>query len=97
MCAAHPTPRDRRPQCTNGCQCFAPWSGPTCAELATKPITQPEGYGQSPSITSWGGNIVFYGGMYHLWVAVFGNCSLSTWGSNSAVQHATSMTPEGAL
>lgn len=89
--------------CTSGsCVCYPPWGGKdgTCGEFLFKPITGPaetNGYpGKSENVTSWGGNVIFYDGLYHLFVAeMSNNCTLAQWGSNSRCAHAISSTPEG--
>jgi hypothetical protein len=56
-----------------------------------KPVRFPQGYGMEPNITSWGGNAIFDGQRYHLFVAVMTNGrSLRAWILNSRVDHATS-------
>lgn len=49
-------------QCNNGtCTCYTPWAGLSCGVLDLQPVpTGAEGYGMSPNLTSWGGNVVFY-------------------------------------
>jgi hypothetical protein len=50
----------------------------------------------TPNQTTWGGSVAFFGGAYHMYVAVMANdCPLSAWGSNSRVDHVVSATPEG--
>lgn len=73
------------------CDCDAPWSGPDCSTMNFNPVRFPQGYGMEPNITSWGGNAIFDGQRYHLFVAVMTNgCSLRAWTRNSRVDHATS-------
>ena len=83
---------------TGVCSCFAPWTGADCGQLRFKALAAParsNGYGQWP-LSSWGGNAIFYDGLYHLIVAeMVNNCTLEYWGSNSQCTHATSASPEG--
>eukprot|EP00043_Microstomoeca_roanoka_P008820 m.84740 g.84740 ORF g.84740 m.84740 type:complete len:401 (+) comp14398_c0_seq1:42-1244(+) len=75
------------------CICDSPWTGDTCGELDVLPANKVAAYGMSPNITSWGGNVVYYNGQYHLYVAeMAGDCGLHTWGRNSRVAHAVSDT-----
>lgn len=83
------------------CTCYPPWGGVTCGELRFLPIAAPSntnGYPgpRTPNETTWGGNAVFFDGLYHLFVAeMVNNCSLNSYLSNSRCAHATSPTPEG--
>ena len=82
------------------CTCYKPWGGVTCGELQFLPIAAPavtNGYpGATSNETTWGGNAIFYDGLYHLFVAeMVNNCSLAQWGTNSRCAHAVSSTPEG--
>jgi hypothetical protein len=39
-----------------------------------------QGYGVSPNLTTWGGNVVFFEGEYHLYVSEMVNVSeLTSW------------------
>lgn len=81
---------------SDSCSCFRPWSGQNCSALQILPSPPIQGYGMAPNLTSWGGNIVYYGGKYHLYVAEMANgCSLNTWGQNSQCVHATADHPTG--
>ena len=81
---------------SGACQCRKPWRGPRCELLGFRPAALPQGYGQQPQLSSWGGNALFDGTAYHLYVAAMtNNCSLSSWGSNSRIEHAVSQTVEG--
>lgn len=79
------------------CTCYPPWTGPACATLDVAPVQAPyQGYGMSPNVTSWGGNVIEVGGVYHMYVAeMVNNCSLNAWGSNSRCSHAVSSSIEG--
>mgnify|MGYP001295614521 CR=1 FL=1 len=75
---------------------LAQWTDPACAVLMTKPVEAVQGYGMAPNVTSWGGNVVFFDGQYHLFVAEMVNhCPLSDWGRNSQISHAVAATPTG--
>jgi hypothetical protein len=80
----------------SSCTCYAPWVGTNCSFLSFTPASNPGGFGMSPNTTSWGGNIIFVEGVYHLYVAQMAfNCSLNTWTSNSQCLHATAATIDG--
>ena len=82
---------------TGVCSCFAPWTGADCGQLKFGTIASAgaNGYGAWP-LSSWGGNSIFYGGLYHLFVAeMVNNCTLEYWGQNSQCTHATSPNAEG--
>lgn len=85
---------------TGTCTCYPPWGGATCGELRFLPLAAPSGTNGYPGLTqnetTWGGNAVFFDGLYHLFVAeMVNNCSLTTYLTNSRCAHATSPTPEG--
>lgn len=94
-----------RPQCSlNGaldvedgnCLCDAPWSGSDCSVMNFRPVSFPQGYGMAPNATTWGGNILFDGRIYHLFASRMTNgCSLQAWTTNSRVDHAVSDNIEG--
>lgn len=72
------------------------WEGPGCATLGVEPVASVQGYGMTPNLTSWGGNVIYFDGLYHLYVAEMVNdCPLSEWGLNSQVSHAVSSKPTG--
>jgi hypothetical protein len=78
------------------CACYGPWSGPTCGTLSVLPVPKPSGYGMSPNVSSWGGNVVQHGGQYHLIAAeMTGGCTLANWSTHSQCVHATAAAPEG--
>ena len=78
------------------CKCTAPWYGERCEKLRFRPIRRPQGYGMEPSVSSWGGNVLFDGTAFHLYVAAMtNNCSLSSWETNSRIEHAVSKTIDG--
>lgn len=54
---------------SGACACYKPWGGATCGVLQQGTIDAVQGYGVQPNLTSWGGNVVFYDGLYHLYVA----------------------------
>ena len=47
------------------------WGGEQCNLLQFQPVSFPQGYGMTPNVTSWGGNIVPdpVDGRFHLFVA----------------------------
>ena len=78
------------------CKCTAPWHGERCDKLGFRPIRRPQGYGVKPPVSSWGGNVLFDGTAFHLYVAAMtNNCSLSSWETNSRIEHAVSKTIDG--
>jgi len=78
------------------CICDKPWSGPRCETMNFKPVAFPQGYGMTPNLTTWGGNIIFDGEKYHMFVSAMTNhCPLSTWGKNSRIDHAVSSSATG--
>ena len=83
--------------CTAGsCVCAPPWSGPRCSLLQEGAVTFPQGYGQTPHLTSWGGHILTEGDTHHLFVSrMTNNCSLRHWRTNSRIDHAVSDTISG--
>uniref|UniRef100_A0A7S4HQM8 EGF-like domain-containing protein n=1 Tax=Odontella aurita TaxID=265563 RepID=A0A7S4HQM8_9STRA len=94
----------RRPPCSlNGalddsgiCICDAPWSGSDCSVMDFEPLSFPQGYGMTPNVTTWGGNFIFDGEAYHLYVSrMTNNCTLQAWVTNSRVDHAVSKNIEG--
>jgi hypothetical protein len=62
---------------SGACTCYQPWGGPTCGLLMQGTIDAVQGYGMQPNLTSWGGNVVFFEGLYHLYVAEMVNVSAS--------------------
>ena len=73
------------------CICDPPWSGPTCSVLQEAAVVFPQGYGQSPLLTSWGGSILTdpVTGKHHLYVSTLTNsCPLLYWQTNSRIDHA---------
>lgn len=86
--------------CTAGaCRCDQPWSGPACATLDFEPAPAGGmyGFGTPFHTSSWGGNAVEDGGLWHLFVTEIAGagCGLHKWGQQSTVTHATSKVPEG--
>ena len=87
--------------CVKGaCICDPAWSAsPQCDVLALK--RQPRNNGtflgyKNQTAASWGGNVVFHDGVYHLFVAqMVGNCGLGQWGTNSKIVRAESSSPLG--
>ena len=80
------------------CSCRAPWAGQNCSSLTLLPAQAfPQGYGVSPNLTSWGGNLILGpDGRAHLFVAeMVGGCGLSTWQTNSRCVHAVAPTLDG--
>lgn len=87
---------------SGACACDAPWSGAACETMELRPVSFPQGYGmrahalQNGANTSWGGNVLFDGTQYHLFVnAIANECLLGTWGRNSRIDHAVSGRVEG--
>eukprot|EP01052_Picozoa_sp_SAG31_P020137 SAG31_NODE_1501_length_8085_cov_3.043201_1_plen_944_part_10 len=73
------------------CSCDKPWEGASCAKLRFKPVAFPQGYGQVPRVTTWGGGAIHdpATGRYHAFVSRMSNgCFLETCGANSRVDHA---------
>jgi hypothetical protein len=83
--------------CSAGqCSCELPWGGAQCNQLITLPVQFPQGYGMTPNVTSWGGNVIFDGTTYHMFVAeMVESCPLTNWQSNSQCTHAVSDTITG--
>ena len=85
--------------CIQGaCICDKPWSGPRCETMNFQPVAFPQGYGmrnasvfQGGANTSWGGNVLFDGKMYHLYLNTIANeCLLGMWMRNSRIDHVVS-------
>lgn len=65
--------------------CDAGWKGTRCDLLDVKITPDTVGY-HNESFASWGGNIIYEDGKYHLFVAQFVNeCPLGLWGSASSI------------
>ena len=88
--------------CQGGaCACDAEWSGDACERLrlvapaAIVPAYPPPSL--AASTTSWGGSVVRDGeNRYHMYTAAMSNeCGMSTWTTNSLIQHAIADKPEG--
>ena len=78
------------------CKCSAPWHGARCEQLGFRPVRRPQGYGIAPAVSSWGGDVLFDGASFHLYVAAMtNNCSLSSWETNSRIEHAVSQSVTG--
>eukprot|EP00045_Choanoeca_perplexa_P010550 m.107686 g.107686 ORF g.107686 m.107686 type:complete len:359 (+) comp15317_c0_seq21:140-1216(+) len=78
-------------ECVDGqCHCRLPWTGDDCGVLKFGPSVEPAAYGYDPNVTSWGGNIIEYNGIYHLYVTQIAHGGLKSWGRSSEVVHATS-------
>lgn len=70
------------------CACDKPWSGLACEKMNFRPVTFPQGYGMTPNVTSWGGNALFDGSQYHIFVsAMTHGCTLAHWTQNSRIDH----------
>ena len=64
--------------------------------LETRQVRRPQGYGMAPAVSSWGGDVLFDGASFHLYVAAMtNNCSLSSWETNSRIEHAVSQSVTG--
>ena len=91
--------------CTQGsCRCFAPWSGETCGVLDELPSPRRAAFGMNcgtkcsatPHTASWGGNVVFANGSYHMYVSTLTqDCGLLHWMTNMNVVHAVADSPLG--
>lgn len=92
--------------CRNGrCKCFAPWVGETCGVLDELPAPRAAAFGlncgmncsgPSPHTASWGGNVVFTNGTYHMFVSpLTQECGLLHWMTNMDVVHAVADSPLG--
>ena len=78
------------------CECFPGWRGAECELLALAPAPPGGAYGYSPNISSWGGHVIRWDGLYHLFVSeLWGGCGITSWRQNSHVIRATSKTPLG--
>ena len=83
------------------CACDAGWAGPACARMQLLPVSFPQGYGmdkprQADVNTSWGGNVIFSGGEFHMFVnAIANQCLLGSWMINSRIDHVVSSTAVG--
>ncbi|GMH87858.1 hypothetical protein TrVE_jg6824 [Triparma verrucosa] len=74
----------------SACLCDRGWKGAHCDVLDIQPTPKTAGY-HNESFASWGGNIIFEGGKYHLLVAQFVNeCPLGLWGTASSIIRAES-------
>jgi hypothetical protein len=78
------------------CVCDAPWAGSAqCDVLQFASAPKDGGYHNSTE-ASWGGNVVFADGKYHMFVAQFANsCPLDYWGSASTIVRAEAAEPLG--
>eukprot|EP01060_Flectonema_neradi_P009249 TRINITY_DN16605_c0_g1_i1.p1 TRINITY_DN16605_c0_g1~~TRINITY_DN16605_c0_g1_i1.p1 ORF type:complete len:403 (+),score=59.40 TRINITY_DN16605_c0_g1_i1:52-1209(+) len=77
------------------CHCRPPWIGEHCQELDILPLDEGTGY-HIRGNASWGGNVVFADGKYHLFAAEMANsCGLNDYGTNSQIIRAESTTPNG--
>eukprot|EP00930_Biecheleria_cincta_P089196 TRINITY_DN78467_c0_g1_i1.p1 TRINITY_DN78467_c0_g1~~TRINITY_DN78467_c0_g1_i1.p1 ORF type:complete len:416 (-),score=27.68 TRINITY_DN78467_c0_g1_i1:609-1856(-) len=83
--------------CLEGvCLCDRPWSGVACETMDFLPVSFPQGYGMTPNVTSWGGNAIFDGTDYHIFVSTMTNgCPLQECGANSRIDHGTAKTITG--
>jgi hypothetical protein len=81
------------------CACDVPWTGAACAMIGFDPAPAGGmyGFGVPFATSSWGGNALEDGGLWHLFVTEIAGtgCGLHAWGHSSTVVHATSKTPEG--
>eukprot|EP01049_Picozoa_sp_SAG25_P009891 SAG25_NODE_1023_length_4252_cov_3.280279_5_plen_281_part_00 len=83
------------------CTCNPPWKGDNCEQMIFKPQDGQAAYGTPPAYDrtgtrtyygnfTWGGNPVYWGGLYHLFVSAMPpGTNLSNWG-RSLVDHAIS-------
>eukprot|EP01044_Picomonas_judraskeda_P013481 COSAG03_NODE_2042_length_3192_cov_1.691238_3_plen_425_part_00 len=86
--------------CTaSACACDTPWAGKSCAtlEFEPAPLGGMYGFGEPFATTSWGGNALEDGGLWHLFVTEIAGagCGLHAWTHSSTVVHATAKLPEG--
>uniref|UniRef100_A0A0G4F1S7 EGF-like domain-containing protein n=1 Tax=Chromera velia CCMP2878 TaxID=1169474 RepID=A0A0G4F1S7_9ALVE len=81
---------------SSNCECSDIWTGLACDILKTSQPARIESYGGQKNFASWGGNVIAFGGKFHLYVAeMVGQCGLQTWTTNSQIVHATSDTIDG--
>lgn len=83
-------------ECVSGsCSCDPAWTGNACDVMRFEPMELDTGY-HNESAASWGGNVVYEDGEWHLFVAQMAQgCPLDDYGSNSMVVRATSAHPNG--
>ena len=86
-----------------------PWrTAPNCSQLSLLPVAAASagaggGAGAPPQVypgeggwSSWGGQVLFSGGSYHMFAARFSHrCGLNSWWCNSEVVHAEADRPDG--
>ena len=79
------------------CECFHPsWTGSTCGRLNLQPVHATQMGYANRSRTSWGGNSVFEGGLWHMFVSEIAHgCSLNYWTQNSQIIRATAENAAG--
>ena len=85
---------------SGACACDAEWVGDACHTLNLLPPRTLAAAYPPPALahntTSWGGSVLNVSGTYHMYAAVMSNaCGMTTWTTNSFIQHAVSNTPEG--
>ena len=79
--------------CSSGgtCSCDKPWAGAACEQMTFKPASVQPAYGTNPSVTTWGGGVIFDGKKHHLFASRMTNgCPLADWTQNSRIDHAVS-------
>jgi hypothetical protein len=78
------------------CICDSPWSkNENCDVLSVEPMEIDSGY-HNATEASWGANVVYADGKYHMFAAQFANsCPLGLWGSASMIIRAEGQSPTG--
>ena len=81
---------------TGNCVCDPAWRGSDqCDVFSFSPTPISSGY-HNPEQASWGGNVVYADGKYHMFVAQFANsCPLGYWGQASTIVRVESDSPLG--
>ena len=86
-------------RCSQGrCECDKPWSGDSCGTMRFRPVSFPQGYGQSPNLTAWGGGAIYEAQTktYHAYVHALANgCPLACGPRASRIEHGVSKTITG--
>jgi hypothetical protein len=86
-------------ECEDGlCVCDVWRTAANCSQISLLPVVAPGHVQVYPEVgwSSWGAQVVFTRGKYHLFSARFSNhCGLNSWWCNSELSHAESDTPDG--
>jgi len=83
-------------ECQDGsCVCDPGWKGKSCDMLDVQKSPVDAGY-RNATGASWGGNVIYEDGKYHMFVAQFVNhCQLDVWGTASSIVRAEADSPDG--